>query len=347
MTAFPLDPITDALAQLRDAGPPLTLAQLNRRTSAIAEVLTVPEARVRQLLGTVIITQMLPPDVTIKGGMGIKLRIGERGTRATRDLDVAAAGHADVAEALAGRLAEGWGTVPASKRELKNDPGAPSRVAFIGEVRAQRRATPPGVPQEYVMSPYRVSLSYISGKNPFVSIPLEIGIDEFDGSRISPPRASISPQIVAALEALGCGEPGPVMLISLAQQIAQKIHAVTDPTEQRGHDLVDLQLLWHEAGRDPAFHLPALRHLCERTFQFRSTSRSMNNVHAWPPAVTDLTRLAVGYETARQEVLATSLAPGADIADDITDAADWLAGIVSVIAASPLDEPRTGGDENP
>jgi hypothetical protein len=40
-----------------------------------------------------------------------------------------------------------------------------------------------------------------------------------------------------------------VELIDQEHQIAQKIHAVTDPDYARAHDLVDLQLLW-DAGPD-------------------------------------------------------------------------------------------------
>lgn len=126
MTA-PGDAVETALARLRDEGPPLNLAQLNQRVADIADVLRVPESRVRQLLGAVIIAQLLPSGTSIKGGMGLKMRLGERGTRATRDLDVAAADQAKAAALLAERLAKGWGSVPASRRELQKDPAAPSR----------------------------------------------------------------------------------------------------------------------------------------------------------------------------------------------------------------------------
>ena len=66
----------------------------------IANVLMVPESRVRQLAGAVIIAQLLPAGTSIKGGVGLKMRLGERGTRATRDLDVAAADPAKITETL-------------------------------------------------------------------------------------------------------------------------------------------------------------------------------------------------------------------------------------------------------
>lgn len=331
--------IVTALARLRDAGPPLNLAQLNQRVADIAAALMVPESRVRQLLGAAIIAQLLPSGTSIKGGMGLKMRLGERGTRATRDLDVAAADQAKVAALLAERLAKGWGSVPALRRELQKDPAAPNRPAFIGKVHDQRKATPTGVPPEYVLTPYRVSLSFLSAKYPFVSVPSEIGVDEFNCSQLAPGHDSVAPQIVAACEALGCGTPGPVTLISWEQQIAQKIHAVTDPTQLRGHDLVDLQLLWHEAQDDPSFDITVLHQLCQRTFEFRAPSRvkAGKHPHPWPPLVADLTHLALGYETAREEVTATSATSDDLLTKDIDTAAHWLADIIETIRTSPSD----------
>lgn len=59
----------------------------------------------------------------------------------------------------------------------------------------------------------------------------------------------------------GFGELEPVDLIDLEYQIAQKIHAVTDPAYARAHDLVDLQLLWNATP-----DLSILHRLCMRTF---------------------------------------------------------------------------------
>lgn len=47
-------------------------------------------ARARLVLSTIVVFQMLPETVVVKGGMGVKLRHGERGARATADLDVSA-----------------------------------------------------------------------------------------------------------------------------------------------------------------------------------------------------------------------------------------------------------------
>lgn len=73
---------------MNSATPPLNVTQLNGRLAQVANDLGIPVARARVMLCTLIISQMLPDTVTIKGGMGVKLRFGERGTRATSDLDV-------------------------------------------------------------------------------------------------------------------------------------------------------------------------------------------------------------------------------------------------------------------
>lgn len=214
---------------------------------------------------------------------------------------------------------------------------SPNRSAFVGELREQHKATPAGVPPEYVLSPYRASLTFLSAKNPFVSVPLEISVDEFNASKISPGTTFIAPQIVAACEALGCGTPDPVTLISWEQQIAQKIHAVTDPTQLRGHDLVDLQLLWHEAHNDPSFDITMVKQLCQRTYDFRAPSRAKagQRPHPWPPPVTNLAHLALGYDAAREEVTTTSSSPGTLLAKDIDAATHWLAHIIEIISQSP------------
>ncbi|MPV50685.1 hypothetical protein GCG21_11850 [Pseudactinotalea sp. HY160] len=65
------------------ASPPRNITQLNERLAEVAEGLVIPVARARVMLCTLVVAQMLPEAVAVKGGMGIKLRLGESGTRAT------------------------------------------------------------------------------------------------------------------------------------------------------------------------------------------------------------------------------------------------------------------------
>ncbi|WP_217376712.1 hypothetical protein [Paenarthrobacter ureafaciens] len=108
------------------AAPPLTHAQLEARLEEAALDLGVTAARVRRMLCTLIVSQMLPEAVAVKGGMGIKLRMGETGTRATSDLDVSSGQRGvDFEESFREQLAQGWGEVPPSKRSSAQRPRCP------------------------------------------------------------------------------------------------------------------------------------------------------------------------------------------------------------------------------
>ena len=123
--------------------PPLNVTQLNDRLAQAARELGIPVARARVMLCTLIVSQMLPDAVAIKGGMGIKLRFGERGTRATSDLDLSTCSRGEEFEQVfRARLAEGWGTVPPSKGERRRSPDAPDRVAFTASVRVAKLHDP-------------------------------------------------------------------------------------------------------------------------------------------------------------------------------------------------------------
>lgn len=118
--------------------PPLNVAQLNSRVEEVARGLGVPAARVRTMLCTLAVSQMLPEAAAVKGGMGVKLRLGERGTRATADLDVSTRRRGEEFESsFREGLAKGWGLVPATKGALRRDPGAPDRVAFTAVLTSQ------------------------------------------------------------------------------------------------------------------------------------------------------------------------------------------------------------------
>lgn len=156
--------VSEALQQLAVKGQPRLVAHYNDRIAAIAQILQATEERVGLLVSRLVVAQMLPDEAVIKGGFGIKLRVGEIGSRATKDLDVATLrgpGGTDLRAAwiqdLATALAEGWGSAPASKKALRNDQNAPVRVAFRGSIRPGRVASPDEVPPRYVMTPHHVT----------------------------------------------------------------------------------------------------------------------------------------------------------------------------------------------
>lgn len=73
---------------MNKVSPPLNVTQLNERLAQGAADLSIPVARARVMLCTLVVSQMLPDNVAVKGWMGVKLLLGESGTRATSDLDI-------------------------------------------------------------------------------------------------------------------------------------------------------------------------------------------------------------------------------------------------------------------
>lgn len=89
------------------------------------------------------------------------------------------------------------------------------------------------------MQPFSVKLLF-NGK-PWVTVDLEVGHSEIGDADepdfVSPEDAN------AILENLGFPPLGPIPVMALRHQIAQKLHAVSAPSSMRAHDLIDLQLL--------------------------------------------------------------------------------------------------------
>lgn len=300
-----------------DVTSPLNVTQLNARLAQVAAELGIPVARARVMLCTLIVSQMLPGAVAVKGGMGVKLRFGERGTRATSDLDVSTRVRGEEFEqAFRARLAGGWGTVPASKGEQRRNPDAPERVAFTATVRAVKLHDPGLARPEYVMHPYRVSIAFLGAA--WGSLDVEVSDPEIDAYAHS--RKEIDGELVRFGAYFGFGDLQAVELVDLEYQIAQKLHAVTDPTYERAHDLVDLQLLWNA---DP--DLPVLRELCVRTFDWRRQQ-------SWPPLpLRPMDGWELAYADARAE---TEFGGRTPALPDISEAREWLTQVIKVIASS-------------
>ncbi|WP_460631477.1 nucleotidyl transferase AbiEii/AbiGii toxin family protein [Leifsonia lichenia] len=298
---------------------PLNVTQLNARLAKIAAALGIPVARARVMLCTLIASQMLPDAVAVKGGMGVKLRFGERGTRATSDLDVSTRVRGEEFErAFRARLAEGWGTVPPSKGERRRNPGAPDRVAFTGTVRAVKLHDPGLARPEYVMHPYRVSLAFLG--NAWGALDVEVSDPEIDPYAHT--RREIDGELAQFGAYFGFGELRPIELVDLEYQIAQKLHAVTDPAYARAHDLVDLQLLWN-AGPD----LRTLHTLCVDTFRWRRQQE-------WPPiSLRPMDGWELAYADARAETEVDGHTP---MLPDIVAAREWLSRIIGIITSSPV-----------
>lgn len=304
--------------------PPNTVAKLNEAVQVIATDKGIPAPRAKMLVCSLVVSQMLPPPTIVKGGIGVKLRLGEIGTRATTDFDIATPmDTADFRDDLSARLQAGWGAVPPSKGQLKKDPDAPPRVAFTGRLRTLPAASPEGVPAQYVMQPLHVTLTFLGSD--WGSVRVEVGHDELNGT--TDPTVTLAPEMTDLAESLGFGSVEPVHLMSVELQLAQKIHAFTEPGSQRAHDLVDIQLLW-----DDQVDREALISTCERTFAYRQ-------IHAWPPSdVVAHTLLEPIYAAAVDE---TTVDGHPQVEPAFDSAVSWFNDKLRILARSDVASPET------
>jgi hypothetical protein len=271
--------------------PPKRVTDLRRAITAAAKLRGITERRLVALVGNVVVAQMLP-DSAVKGGTGIKLRLGEQVTRETPDLDTAYRGDLNLfRQQLTQRLASGWGQ-------------------FTGTVVTGEAHAPKTVPVGYAMQPFRVTLRY-AGKV-FKAVDLEVGYDELEATTREAPEYQLSSEVVELFAALDLPAPDPVRVQPAHHQLAQKIHACTEPGSDRAHDLVDLQLL------APLSDPSTVAHTCRRLFAFRGT-------HPWPPTVIAGPRWPSIYADA---------ACGLNVLADIDAATDWLNGYIADIVGA-------------
>lgn len=243
--------------------PPKNVRYLEGRIDARAKVENTTVTKLKSLVANLVVCQMLPPSA-VKGGTGLKLRLGESLTRLTPDLDTAFRGNMEeFEEQLRENLATGWGDFTAA--------------VVVGTPRA-----PESVPVAYVMQPFEVKLRYRNKS--FTSIDLEVGYDELEATG-DPTEKALSQESIDTFVALGLPRPNPVPVLPLHHQISQKLHASTEPGSQRAHDLVDLQLM--AALADDVL----VAETVERLFRFRRQ-------HDWPALAVPTTEWVTLYAEA-------------------------------------------------
>lgn len=244
--------------------------------------------RNRTVIANAVVGQMLP-NGAVKGGSSLKMRFGDKQTRATTDLDAARATDQDsFVNEFARNLRIGW-------------------EGFTARLVEMPKAHPKDVPQAYVMQPYEVKLSYLGAS--WCTVAFELAHNEIGDADVA--DLVVPADASAMLASMGFAELKPVPVMPLRYQIAQKLHAASEPDSQRAHDLVDLQLMVANAEVD----YTQTKMVCERLFAYRRK-------HAWPPELA----ANPGWDTVYAEA-----AKGLDVAQDVTDAVAWTNDLIERI----------------
>ena len=200
----------------------------------------------RSLMANAIVGQFLPSGSVLKGGSSLRFRYGSGFSRNTMDFDAARSGDLDeFIKCFRESLANGWN-------------------GFSGTARILERGNPPNVPFDYVMQPIDVKLTYRG--NPWCSVRLEVSHSEV-GAADESETPPLQDEILNLFENMGFPVPHPVPLMSLEHQVAQKLHAVSEPGDRnrRAHDLIDIQIILSNAEID----LHRLNLICGELFRFR------------------------------------------------------------------------------
>lgn len=106
--------------------------------------------------------------------------------------------------------------------------------------------------------------------------------------------------------------------MKLAYQIAQKLHAVSEPGSERAHDLIDLQLICNRSQIDYA----EVESVCQRLFDYRRRQ-------PWPAVVMALPSWDDLYVLARNNLL-----DNGDVLPTAAEAVAWVNELVRRIDTS-------------
>ena len=239
---------------------PSNLRALRDRLTAAAKREGVVFGRLQQHVGVLVVTQFMAeltdehgePLLLVKGGASLELRRGIPESRTSKDLDAVIRG--DI-ETVHDRLVE---------------EGAAGWEGFTAVFTPPAEFDVPGLSAH----PHRFTGKLIYQGRPFVSVPIEV-------SPVEAGNADGYDKVTSeALALVGLPISASVPCMTLPWQIAQKIHACTDPVEEprtndRAHDLVDLQLLEALLVDEP---LVETRSACVAVFGARAK-------HDWAPTV--------------------------------------------------------------
>ncbi|MFM6963103.1 MAG: nucleotidyl transferase AbiEii/AbiGii toxin family protein [Micrococcales bacterium] len=159
----------------------------------------------------------------LKGGSGMIWRFGYSHSRATRDIDaVVALDRQEVAELIDGLV------------------GANFSFVSVASVKLAKDKTKAKVPAEYRILTTEVQLK-VADSN-WLTVELEILPRENSVANVFKQQRAPS-ELVGLFERLGLGVLAPLPTITLDLQLAEKLHALTEPGSDRASDLYDISLL--------------------------------------------------------------------------------------------------------
>lgn len=229
----------------------------------------VESAQMELIMAMVVLAQMLP-EGAIKGGVGIKIRLGAITTRFSADVDVSRADDLEKYQReLTENLRTGWD-------------------GFTGRVtKGPKPKDKKDVPPQYMMQSFIVFLLFKGSE--WKQIPLEVSQEEL--GLLGESDEVLATDILAMFAKVGLQEPKDISVISIRSQVAQKLHALTYDKQNRAHDLVDLQLLVDIN----KVNFPEVNEICVRLFEFRKAQN-------WPPKLKTSEEWKVGYSSAAKGV---------------------------------------------
>jgi predicted nucleotidyltransferase component of viral defense system len=164
--------------------------------------------------------------VFVKGGVSLLVRYGPNSARYTRDFDASLRFNDESALELESKLKQ-----------------AQWHGFHLRDIRALPRHFPENVDSLNAVIGYRARL--MLGPSEVTSVTVEFSRDELDSGEWVVEQFSNAFDPV--FEALQLPSLGPVRVIPRHIQLAQKVHAVTDPSNFRPRDLYDIALM-HEGG---------------------------------------------------------------------------------------------------
>lgn len=203
-----------------------------------------------------------------RGGFQIAMRATFATSRFTKDLDL-------------------LGQLP-SEQDLRNLEGLSAGIFQIRNVSIGRQPTPDGIPETYKIKRLNVQV-FIKGSL-WRTVRLELGIDELEMYELTDQIAP-SAEILELLELAEIPAVSFPSFLSIEYQIAQKLHGITEPDSDRGHDLYDIWLLIQLREIDPRI----INGLIVRTFAYRKT-------HPWTGEILATAKLETSYEESVRDI---------------------------------------------